>query len=350
MAYTNFCCRSGGSNLNAGTRTGNTTQPGQSADLTYAAGGWVNTTRVFTVASGDPVADGVAVDDYAAIDTGGSDAAYIARVTARTSTTITLASNGAGTNPANGTYTMRIGGAWSGPSGASDFPLDLNYTGAGILNTSADTARINLKDNQTYSITAAISMAAGPAVVQGYTTTYGDGGRASIDGGTTGASFVLININTGVQLRDLIIANNGDTGSANGVSFSNFTRVLVDRCVVHSVRGSGFAATSGQFTLVQCEVYAANQSNTANTPAVAITGTGLGALIRCMIHDNTGSNTDGARLGGGFGFLTCVDTVFDTNGRHGILAASTVNVTVVNCTFHGNGTDGILLLGNAPTL
>jgi hypothetical protein len=31
MAFTNFCCRSGGSNLNAGTLTGDTTEPGTSA-------------------------------------------------------------------------------------------------------------------------------------------------------------------------------------------------------------------------------------------------------------------------------------------------------------------------------
>jgi hypothetical protein len=67
VAYTEFCCRSGGSNLNAGTRTGNTTVPGTAADFTYAGGSWVSGTGVFTVASGNPQSDGVAVGDFVSI-------------------------------------------------------------------------------------------------------------------------------------------------------------------------------------------------------------------------------------------------------------------------------------------
>jgi hypothetical protein len=67
VAYTDFCARSGGSNLNAGTRTGNTTVPGTAADFTYALGNWVAATGVFTVASGNPSGDGVAVGDFASV-------------------------------------------------------------------------------------------------------------------------------------------------------------------------------------------------------------------------------------------------------------------------------------------
>lgn len=67
MGYTEFCCRSGGSNLNAGTRKGDSTVPGTAADFTYASGSWVSGTGVFTPASGNPQSDGVAVGDFVSI-------------------------------------------------------------------------------------------------------------------------------------------------------------------------------------------------------------------------------------------------------------------------------------------
>lgn len=54
MAFKEFYCNSSGSNLNAGDGTG-------AATATYAAGTFVRSTGVFTVASGNPVTDGVAV-------------------------------------------------------------------------------------------------------------------------------------------------------------------------------------------------------------------------------------------------------------------------------------------------
>src|SRR5439155_4988747 len=111
-----LCCRSGGSNLNAGTRTGNTTVPGTSANLTYASGTWVQSTGVFTVASGNPVNDGVAAGDFASVY---PDAAtvtpFVGRVTTRDATTITVSLTAKmGTAPVDGTTntTLKIGGAW----------------------------------------------------------------------------------------------------------------------------------------------------------------------------------------------------------------------------------------------
>ena len=91
MAYTEFCCRSGGSNLNAGTRLGDSTEPGTSASLTYANGTWVASTGVFSIAIGNPVTDGVAVGDFASVYANGSTVTgFVGRVTARDTTTITV--------------------------------------------------------------------------------------------------------------------------------------------------------------------------------------------------------------------------------------------------------------------
>ena len=127
MAFTEFCCRSGGSNLNAGTRTGNSTEPGTSADFTYASGSWVSSTGVFTVASGNPSTDGVAVGDFASVYAdGASVTTLVGRVTAVSSTTVTVSTTAKTGTTTDGTSnrTLRIGGAWQGPNGASGFPLN----------------------------------------------------------------------------------------------------------------------------------------------------------------------------------------------------------------------------------
>lgn len=341
MAFTEFCCRSGGSNLNAGTRTGSSTVPGVAADLTYAGGSYVQSTRVFTVASGDPVADGVAVNDYVALDTGGTTAAYIARVTARTTTTITLNSTGLGTNPVNGTYTLRVGGAWQGPSGSEDWPFDLNI--ASLVNASNHSVRINLRNDAPFSITASILPATNRATVKGFTTAYGDGGRAVIDGGTTGASFNLLNFsNTGRWIvEDIEFRNNGDTGSADGILMStggSATNNIFRNCVVHDVRGSGWGATSGGSAnaLEECEAYNCNQSNTASKAGFQLSGV-YKTVRRCVSHDNAGSNTAGFSISGG----TAIGCIADSNGGDGFLLAGQVAVTFFGCDAYNNGGDGL---------
>jgi hypothetical protein len=178
-SYFDFTCRSGGSNLNAGTRTGSG-EEAASAALTYAGGSWVNSTRVFTVAAGNPVTDGVAVGDWVALNNGTS-LLYAGVVSARTSTTITISNalGNIGTNPANGTYELRVGGAWKGPNGTDQFPY--NSLAGGTNYNNVGRPRVNLKNNQTYSITAGMTHSLLGFVTQGYTTTFGDRGRFVLD-------------------------------------------------------------------------------------------------------------------------------------------------------------------------
>jgi fibronectin-binding autotransporter adhesin len=332
--FTELCCRSGGSNLNAGSRTGSSTEPGTAADLTYAAGGWVNATNVFTPASGDPVADGVAVGDFAALDTGGTEAAWIARVTARTSTTITLSATVAiGTKPANGTYTLRIGGAWAGPSGTITFPFNI-FTAALVKNVSGAWPRINCKDNQTYSMTAAITYAGTLTTIRGYTNTYEDSGRATFDGGATGAAYVLFTV-SGVScaLENMIFRNNGDSGNAAGVLFSG-ARGHIQNCVFHDFRGFGLSATGG-IGIYECEVYACNGSNTASQGGFNCASS---QFVRCISHDNVGSNSSGfvSTLGG-----IWFNCIADTNGASGFSSSGNVHMLAVACDAYNNVSHGI---------
>ncbi len=86
MAFTEFYVQTTGSNLNAGSTADN------AAPFTYAAGTFVQSTRVFTVASGNPQSDGVTVGMFASIYTtaGATVATFVGRVSAVDATTITV--------------------------------------------------------------------------------------------------------------------------------------------------------------------------------------------------------------------------------------------------------------------
>lgn len=346
-SYTNYCARSGGSNLNAGTLTGNTTEPGTSASFTYASGNWVQSTRVFTVASGNPQSDGVAVGDMVSVFAdGASETGYVGRVSARSTTTITIdgtANSGSPPTDGTGNRTLRVGGAWAGPSGTSGFPFTLAMSA--VLNGSSHPVRINFKNDQTYSITAAVTAAnSGARHYAGYASSYGDGGRATLDGGTSGAAYVLLTFGgsvLGTRFSDFVFQNNGASSSAALVASSVSVGMEFKRCVFANSRGNGLTGSSSSLmlTLVECEFYGTNQSNTANQGG-AVTSGQINAE-RCIWHDNTGSNTVGVRVtgAGSSAFHGCI---FDTNGNIGLQQTGTGGALLVtSCDFYNHASNGM---------
>lgn len=342
MAFTEFCCRSGGSNLNAGTRTGSSTEPGTGADLTYASGNWVASTGVFTVASGDPVADGVAVGDFASVYADGATVTtLVGRVTARTTTTITVSTTAKSgtTSDGTGNRTLKIGGAWKGPNGSEKFPF--GFVTNGLMNSSNNRPRINLKNDATYNITAEMEIPqnySGPMRFQGYATSYGDGGKFTIDGGTTGASYRLLYVgNSGsIQFFDGIFQNNGATGIADGVAVSSFggaVHIWFVRCVVNNVRGNGFLIASQLNGAIECEAYSCNQS--ADTGAGGFKFNSLsGQCDYCISHDNNG-------FGFGIGGAVMSFCIADTNTGAGFLThKNAIRDSLINCSSYNNGGDG----------
>lgn len=348
MAFTEFCCRSGGSNLNAGTRTGSSTEPGVAADLTYASGSWVAATGVFTVASGNPASDGVAVGDFASVYADGSTVTgFVGRVTARDATTITVSLSAMwGAAPSNGSNnrTLKIGGAWQGPNGSSGFPWTI-FTSGNLTNSSSDNTRVNFKNDQTYSITAVITgISAGAqnfTYFQGYTATYGDGGRATIDGGTSGAAYKLLNVNYNYCLHaDFIFQNNGASSSDDLVftATSNGAGNTFFRCVFKGSRGNGLNLNEVG-SAVECEAYGNNLSNSGSLAGFNTGGNHGSCYIRCIAHDNTGSNTSGFNT---TSFTTFIDCIADTNGKVGFTSANGNNgIWIKNCDAYNNGSHGI---------
>lgn len=345
MAFTEFYCQTTGSNLNGGS------DANDAAAYTATNGGWNSGTGVFTPTSGDPSASGVSVGMFASVYIDGATVGvFVGRVTAVSSTTITVSTSAkSGTAPTtNATArTIKVGGAWQGPNGTSGFPFA--FIASGMTNASGHVLRVNFKSGTNYSITAGITHTInGPWVIQGYTTTPGDGGQAVIDGGTSGASYVLLTISGGARnlLADLIFRNNGATGSAVGLSYNNL-RSAISRIVVNNVRGTGIdlGGSADNVVLHECEAYACNASNTASMGGFAIAPISNTHLIRCVSHDNAGSNSAGFYIADlTAGLLNCIA---DTNGGDGFkLAGTNVCGYVTGCTAYNNTGQGINLSGS----
>lgn len=343
MAYTEFCCRASGSNLNGGALSTNA-EPSTTAAYTSTNGDWDNAAaNKFTPTDGSTPASSITVGDFASVYIdGASTGVFIGRVTAvaaGVNGAITVSNTiKAGTKPTASatTRSIKVGGAWLGPNGTDLFPFSLGALD-GLVNAASNITRINMKNDATYSVTAAISFNAnGGAFVQGYTTAFDDKGRAIIDGGTSGASYVVFSASNVASVVDLIIQNNGSTGSANGFQFGDAQgRAKALRCVVHDVCGSGLFGTSVAVTAVECEAYLCNKNNTANKAGFQ----DIGTAIRCISHDNAGNQSMGfycTQLP-----VTLVNCIADTNGLYGFYGLNISAFALVNCDAYANGSDGI---------
>lgn len=339
MAFTEFSCRSGGSNLNAGTLNGSGTEPGTSAAFTYASGNWVQSTGVFTVASGDPSTDGVSVGDFASVYADGSTTTgFVGRITAVSSTTIEVSLTAkSGTAPTDGTgnRTIRVGGAWQGPNGASAFPFAF-ITNA-LTNTDGNLPRVNLKNDQTYSITSSISHSNTQTYFSGYTSTYGDGGKFTLDAGTSAiVPLILSGVSCGIA--DFCIQNNGTTGTSAGFILSS-NNGYAFRGVVNSVRGNGFNVSGSNCVIAECEAYNCNKSNVAGLAGFS-NGASPNSFIRCISHDHTtGSNGHGFTASAGM-FDHCIS---DSNAGDGFRSTGTTIVRYRGCDAYNNTGNGFKL-------
>ncbi len=342
MAYTEFYCQTTGSNLNSGSTTSD------SASLTYASGTWVSSTGVFTVASGNPSGDGVLVGDFVSVyPDANTETAFVGQVTARTTTDITVSLTiKSGTSPVDGTTntTLKVGGAWQGPNGASAFPF--GFAAGTMIGSGTNTPRINFKGGTNYAITAAMihSGLNGIITSQGYTTTVGDGGMAVIDGGTSGTAYILLKLSgTNMGLINLQFQNNGASGTAAGVLLSG-SENFVHRCLFRDLRGSGIDVT-GPNMIDSCEAYRCNQSNNSISAGFSIRTSGS-QCWRSFSHHHTGTNGNGYECDGGITLAFCIAA---NNSGSGMNSTGDVQSSVHNCTFYNNTFDGINFTGAAGT-
>lgn len=337
MAYTDFYCQNGGSNVNAGSTNNNT------PTYTKAHGNWTNSTGIFTVQDGTNPSASVSVGQWGAIMVdGGTIAAYIGRITAvqnANNGTITLNTAGIGTKPANqtATATITVGGAWQGPNGASGFPFTLGNWGNN-KDATGHMARALLKNDQTYSITSTISVQTGTGyTIEGYSSSSGDDGKATIDGGTSTGSVITTFGTSNSVIKNIIFKTSISSGATTLVTTGQSVAMI--RCVFTGARIHGLNAGSN-CTFVECESYGNNTSGTSGGSGMIVA---QGAtLFRCFIHDNTGTNSHGLRVSAGpCNIRHCV---ISDNSLYGLTSESTTAnnaITIANTDFYNNGSDSI---------
>lgn len=336
MTYQEFYCNpSTGSQMNGGFPESGGIYP-----YTKTNGNWNSGTGVFTVASGNPQSDGITVGDYAAVyNDGATTPVFSGRVTARTTTTITVdvTTNKWGTPPTTSATgrTITVGGSLKGPNAADSYPFG-SFTSS-MTNANGNPVRVDLKNNASYVISANITMSQGGIVMQGYSSTAGDGGRAVID--CNANAIVGINISaSNCCLIDLEVKNNGSSGTNNAITNTG-AGILYWRVVCRDIRGGGINAVGTGCLALECEAYNCNKSNTANLGGFNV---GLGHCIRCISHDNsTGSNCHGFVLTGAASGVGLKDCIAETNAGSGIKITSSGIYTIDGCDLYNNTLNGI---------
>lgn len=330
----------GASNMNAGDKL---TAPVTTTGGTYTQGGGAGggTSDLFVAASGTPFSGAVAGDYVSIYTDAATTPAFIGRIsTKNSSTSIDIDSTkSSGTRPASvAGKTATLGGAWLGPTGAVGHPF--GFITAAATDGSGNTPRVN--GVGTSNITAAMTHGNnGPIRFEGMTASAGDGGRWTIDGGTSGTSYAPLTVSgTDISLVRLTLQNNGATGSATGLSLSGIEAHL-EQVVIHAIRGFGADVGSQSATLVECEFYACNTSSTSAISAVRLNATDV-TLIRCVVHDNTGVNGTGLLIASSAS-ATVIGLIADTNGAVGISVAALTAVRLIGCDCYNNTSDGIQL-------
>lgn len=347
MAYTEFYCQNGGSNLNSGSTSSNT------AAYTSTSGNWVQATKIFTPTDSSNPSSTVNVGDFASVyPNGASVGVFIGRITAvqnATNGTITVAGGSCGISPANqtGTGTIKVGGAWQGPNGASGFPFTLSGYG-GNKDATAHLSRANMKNDQTYSVTASFTFggSGAPFVMEGYSATPGDGGKATFDGGTSTGSIVTTFGIGGSVIQNIIFKTSITSGSSNLVTAG--VQATFVRCVFTGARVHGLFMSVLGSDAVECEAYNNNTSNTGGGAGFIVN---QGRLFRCFSHDNVGTNSDGIRVATS-GFTAVIDCISSGNTRYGFTSESTAasgGVLFENCDSYNNGLDGLWIISTSVT-
>lgn len=228
--------------------------------------------------------------------------------------------------------------AGGGGDGSSGSP----WTLAEALSSAASGDHVNVKTDGTYTIsTPGVSITQnGPIFMQGYTSTIRDGGKATIQGDATGASYNVIN-STGDnwQWQDFIFTKNGSTGSATWYNnASGAVETVFVRCVWHDVMGAGHY-NLGMASMVECEAYDCNKANSSGSVGGINLNLSGSTFIRSYCHDNTsGANAHGFVIDGG---VLIYQSISESNAGSGYYSTGDTTATAIQNEFYNNTRSGI---------
>lgn len=300
----------------------------------FVSGDYNATTNIFTCA-GAPDLSGIAINStiasiYADGDSSTNFLRYITAVN-NTTKTITIGGGSVGTEPttSTGNRTLRIGGAWAGPSGSNAFPFSLGTNWGGFASTTSQPRfRVNVRNNNgPIDMTVTFGSISGPLAIQGYTTTPGDGGRATFRGPASGAAITFLTISSQVELRDLEFTRNGTSGSSHGIVISG-SRSAVVRCIFSDQYAAAIYGPT-DFSIEECEIFNCNKSNNSSYGGI-LGGTGTIMMNRCFIHHNYQAGINN-------GFCAIYNSIFAENTLAGITPSTSSSSNVINnCDFYAN--------------
>lgn len=295
--------------------TGNVMYGGDGGTLSQATNGdWNSTTaNRFIAASGTPFS-GASIGQVASIFLDGATTpVFLGLVTAVNgggSSVDISTTYRTGTAPTAGTTgrSINIGGKWLGfHGGVTGFFTTTNL--GPISGDLLKPVRVNLKNGTTYVPTASSWTPTG-AVFEGYTTTPGDGGYATIDFGTVSLSVAGLRANESI-LRNLLVTYSGSTASVPVIGGGSTYGGIVERCgVILNTTANCYGLGGGNVHYTNCFVQQLNGTKAYSTGlqygpplyencTVVNCGTGLylhnsgaGSCVRCrFLSCGTGINS-----------------------------------------------------------
>lgn len=353
MAWNEFYMQTTGSNLNAGSTVAN------AASLTYALGTFVQGTGIFTVAAGNPLTDGVAVDDWVSIYThDAAGAQFVAQVTARDATTISvdITTHKIGVitniNEGAGESSLKVGGAWGGDVGV--------ITSLFVAATHTIPIRVNIKSGN-YTAGAARTIAAtGTATCsawwRGYNAAIGD-----LDPGQAGyaddSKYPVIIMGTSIlsfgaahNFYSNIAATTAKITTGGGIVSGAVTGMTWFRCKFEATEADAdsLAFSCGTASSGAVFVLCSFKATSTSANVVSLPNAATPCFYGCVFKGGGNSANIASGTSAGASFLFCLFY----NASYGIYSSSTatssnVPFLILNCIFY-NITNDAIYMANVP--
>jgi hypothetical protein len=207
-----------------------------------------------------------------------------------------------------------------------------------------------IKASATYAITAAITLAAsgsaaaGGITFEGYTTTPGDGGRATLMCGTDANSVDIFNLNgkSLITFRNLSLIHMASTTRGHGFAAKtgHSSYITIENCLIDGCNNGIYAQDASDWSI--------NQLVATNTEIKNCTSHGAGIsgnfnrFVNCPIHGNTGDGIRTFVVPSGTLILDVSDSRIYGNAV-GVNAArdQPTILSLKNCTVYGNSSHGV---------